>query len=75
MSVVLTWTPNYVNPETRSIAIVVLCGVLLALAYVIVGMRLWARLTSRTHGLDDALIAFNMVFAALSMSVSHKINP
>lgn len=40
----------------------ILICVLLALTYVVVGLRLWARLRiAKNPGIDDALIAFNMI--------------
>ena len=41
---------------------VILCTVLLTCTYIVVGMRLWARLVvAKSGGIDDALIIFNMV--------------
>jgi hypothetical protein len=41
---------------------VILVTVLLTCTYIVVGMRLWARLVvARNGGIDDALIAFTMV--------------
>jgi hypothetical protein len=62
LATILQWSPNYVNPETRGIGIVILVVLLLALTYVVVLMRLWARLRmAKNAGVDDALIVFNMV--------------
>jgi hypothetical protein len=62
LSVLLTWKPNYVNPETRGTGLIVLIAVLLAIAYVVVCMRLWARFfITKSAGIDDGLILFNMV--------------
>lgn len=62
ISVILTWKPNHVNPETRGWGIVVLVTVLLALTYIVVLLRLWARFVlARNAGVDDVLIIFNMV--------------
>jgi hypothetical protein len=61
-SVIMTWKPNYVNPETRGAYIVPIVIVLLVLGYIVVGLRLWARFRiSKSPGIDDALIIFNMV--------------
>jgi hypothetical protein len=62
LSVISSWRPNYTHPETRGWGIVVLVSVLLALCYVVVFMRIWARLRlAKNSGLDDALIVFNLV--------------
>jgi hypothetical protein len=64
--VTAAWTPNFINPETRGCGIVVLVAVLLALTYLVVFMRLWARVRlSKNAGIDDALIAFNIVSCCL----------
>jgi hypothetical protein len=62
ISVVLTWKPNYVNPELRGDWIGPLTLGLLGLSYIVVGLRLWTRFRiSKSPGIDDALIVFNMV--------------
>ena len=62
LSVILSWVPNYVDPQSRGWAIVVLVAVLLSLTYIVVGLRLWARIGIRKSlGIDDVLIVFNMV--------------
>jgi uncharacterized membrane protein YecN with MAPEG domain len=63
LEIVANWpVPNYTNPQTSGGYIVVLVLVLLALCYVVVLMRLWARfLLGKNAGIDDALIVFNMV--------------
>jgi hypothetical protein len=62
IDVVLTWRPNYVNPETSGQGVLILVAILLGIAYVVVCMRLWARFhVSKNPGIDDALIIFNMV--------------
>jgi hypothetical protein len=62
LSVIATWRPNYVNPETRGGGVLVMEIVLLVACYVTVGLRLWTRLVqSHSFGYDDALIIFNLV--------------
>jgi hypothetical protein len=62
LSVLLSWTPNYVDPETRGSGIIVLVVVLLILSYILVSLRLWARFRlAKNAGIDDVLIIFNMV--------------
>ena len=62
ISVIATWRPNYVDPETRGWGIVALVTVLLSLTYLVVLLRLWARfILAKNAGIDDALIIFNMV--------------
>ncbi|TLD37770.1 hypothetical protein E2P81_ATG03445 [Venturia nashicola] len=77
ISVIATWTPNYVNPETRGWGIVVLVAVLLALTYVVVLLRLLARFVlAKNAGIDDALIIFNMVpltGLAVSLCLAFKL--
>jgi hypothetical protein len=62
LEVISSWHFNYTNPGTSGYYIVVLVGVMLALGYVAVTLRLVSRLYfQRTFGVDDALIVFNMV--------------
>ena len=62
LSVVATWQPNFINPETGGTDVIVVVAVLLALGYIVVAMRLWARFVmAKNAGIDDALILFNMV--------------
>ena len=62
IDVLLTWKLNYVNSENRGPGLVILVSVLLAICYIVVGLRLWARLQLVMNaGVDDALIVFNMV--------------
>jgi hypothetical protein len=63
VAVVLSWPKaNYINPETRGNAVVILEGVLLALCYIIVALRVYTRaIQARNFGIDDALIVFNLV--------------
>jgi hypothetical protein len=62
IQVIETWRPNYINPETRGGGIVALVTVLLVLTYIVVLLRLWSRFgLTKTAGIDDALIIFNMV--------------
>jgi hypothetical protein len=64
IAVILSWATkvNYIDPPTRGWSIVILVTVLLTCTYIVVGMRLWARLVvAKSGGIDDALIIFNMV--------------
>jgi hypothetical protein len=71
IEVLLSWKPNYVDPETRGFGLIILVCILLALCYVVVGMRLWARFRIvKNAGIDDALIVFNTVGASFSVMKS-----
>jgi hypothetical protein len=62
LSIVETWTPNYINPETGGKGVIIVVAALLGLTYVVVSMRLWARFVlAKNAGIDDALIVFNIV--------------
>lgn len=63
LSVILSWpTPNYVDPETRGNALLIINIIFLALCFAAVGARLWARLRIlHSPGLDDLLITIAMV--------------
>jgi hypothetical protein len=66
LTVIMTWSPNYINPETRGWGLIVLCIVLLFLVYIVVGLRLYARfIMSRNAGIDDVLTIFNLVSCLL----------
>jgi hypothetical protein len=58
LSVILSWPqPNYTNPVTRGPAVYVFSSIFLALATIVVLLRLYARvIIRRWFGLDDALI-------------------
>ncbi|KAF3004185.1 hypothetical protein E8E13_006247 [Curvularia kusanoi] len=64
IDVILTWpTPNYVNPETRGNALVVVNSILIALVVMIVGLRMYTRLSiKRWFGLDDIFILIALLF-------------
>jgi hypothetical protein len=71
ISVLLSWTPDAIDPPSRGWAIVILVVVLLSLTYLVVGFRLWARFgIAKNSGIDDWLIMFNMVITILSASSS-----
>ncbi|KAF2404042.1 hypothetical protein EJ06DRAFT_505542 [Trichodelitschia bisporula] len=62
LDLIFSWTPNYVNPETRGWSLVILVCVLLGLVYIVVGLRLYARfILTKNSGLDDYFIIFNLV--------------
>ena len=47
LSVIATWTPNYIDPETRGPGIIVMAAILQAACYLTVFLRIWARLTPK----------------------------
>jgi hypothetical protein len=63
LSVLLSWPkPNYVDPIRRGPALVIVNSVLLPIAIVVVGLRLYTRLfIIRSAGLDDLFIALAVV--------------
>jgi hypothetical protein len=63
LDVILSWpAPNYVDPERRGPALVIINSILLPLALVVVGLRLYTRLRiSQSAGLDDVFIALASV--------------
>jgi hypothetical protein len=62
LSVILTWKPNYVDPETRGPLVKILDVVLLSLCYVAVALRVYARAVhSKSYGWDDTLIVIALV--------------
>ena len=62
-SVILSWPkPNYIDPIRRGPALVIVNSLLLPVAMVIVGLRLYTRLIiCRSAGLDDLFIALAVV--------------
>jgi hypothetical protein len=63
LDVILSWPkPNYVDPETRGDALLVVNVLFLAICFIAVAARLWARLRIlHSAGLDDLLITIAMV--------------
>jgi hypothetical protein len=63
LSVILSWPkPNYVDPVRRGPALVIVNSLLLPLALIVVGLRLYTRLAiCRSAGLDDLFIALAVV--------------
>lgn len=62
ISVLLTWRPNYVDPEMRGMKFICFVAAMLSTTYFVVGLRLWARFRlGNNPGLDDLLIMFNLV--------------
>ncbi len=64
LDVVETWPkPNYIDPERRGHASVVIQCILVFLATVIVFIRLYARvaITKARVGIDDAIIIISLV--------------
>lgn len=58
LSILETWPiPNYVNPDTRGNALIILNSIFLAFMTVILGLRLYTRLVvKRWFGWDDVFI-------------------
>jgi hypothetical protein len=69
LSVIATWPFNFTNPpETRGWGTIALFILLIVSAYLVVALRIWARLrVSKNSGIDDALIVFNMVRALYTL--------
>jgi len=62
LSVLGTWTPNYVDPQTRNWTFPALLIVLYILAFAAVFLRLIARLVyMRNAGIDDVFIVLALV--------------
>jgi hypothetical protein len=68
LEVIASWpTPNYTNPERRGPALIIVNSILLPLALIVVGLRLYTRLRiSRSAGWDDIFIALATVSLKLS---------
>lgn len=62
-SVIETWpAPNYINPETRGQALVVVNTALLLLVLVVFGLRIHTRIhVKRWSGVDDVCLGFATV--------------
>lgn len=53
---------NYVNPDTRGNGIPAMEMILLAICIVVVALRIYTRtFVTKSFGIDDALIIFNLV--------------
>jgi hypothetical protein len=71
LSVIGTWTPNYVNPVTRDWTYPALIIVIYLLAFTAVVFRVFARvLYMRNAGIDDLFI----VLALVSQSVPAHVH-
>ena len=58
---------NYVDPETRGEEIAIMEIVLLVACFVVVALRVYARaFQSKSFGIDDVLIIFNLVSSVLT---------
>ncbi|KAF2673229.1 hypothetical protein BT63DRAFT_451264 [Microthyrium microscopicum] len=77
LAVIFSWDPAFVNVPNRGWGIVILVSILLPLAYVVVGMRMWARcIMTKNAGIDDALIVFNLLpltGLAICLGLSQKL--
>ena len=62
-SVVASWPkPNYVDPETRGLALVIVNSVSIILVLIVVGLRCWTRLKiTGSFGADDVCIVLATV--------------
>lgn len=58
LSVIASWPPpNYVNPETRGPAVIIVLAIFLAIVTLLIAIRIYTRIfVSRGFGLDDVLI-------------------
>jgi hypothetical protein len=67
IDVIITWRPNYIDPVRRGNGVIAGFCILCFFAYLIVGLRLYARIhLVKNPGIDDVLIAINLV-GVLSM--------
>jgi hypothetical protein len=64
VDVLLSWpTPNYVDPETRGPALLIVNSILIALTILTVAARLYTRIViKRWFGIDDIFILFALLF-------------
>ncbi|CAI7599221.1 unnamed protein product [Penicillium discolor] len=74
LAIAETWpTPNYIDPPTRGHGVLIVNVVCLALAFLIVSLRLYTRLwITCSAGVDDLLIVVGLVFA-IAMAVVTSI--
>jgi len=63
LDVISSWpVPNYVDPERRGPALVIINSILLPVSLAVVGLRLYTRLRiAHSAGLDDVFIALASV--------------
>src|SRR6187402_1781482 len=68
----LSWpAPNYIDPEKRGPALLIVNCLLLPIALVVVGLRLYTRLVVvRSAGLDDLFITLALVRPSLTLGRS-----
>jgi len=70
IEVISSWNINYVNPPTSGTGIIIMTAVLVAVTWLVVGMRIWARFRLvKSAGIDDALIIFTMVLVPSGLSL------
>ncbi|KAF2132138.1 hypothetical protein P153DRAFT_383028 [Dothidotthia symphoricarpi CBS 119687] len=64
IAVILTWpNPNYVNPETRGDALLIVNSIFISLTIIVVALRLYTRLViKRWLGIDDVFILLALFF-------------
>lgn len=71
VEVLLSWpTPNHVNPtDVRGPALLIISWILFPIALLMVGLRIFTRLTlSKSFGVDDILLV-TAVFPAAAMAI------
>lgn len=68
LNVILSWPkPNYIDPDRRGPALVVVNCILLPLSLIVVGLRLYTRLVVvHSAGLDDVFIGLASVNSQVS---------
>ncbi|KAJ5345291.1 hypothetical protein N7541_007784 [Penicillium brevicompactum] len=73
-AILATWpTPNYIDPPTRGHGVLVVNIVCLALAFIVVSLRIYTRIRiTCSAGVDDVLIVIGLVFA-IAMAVVTSI--
>ena len=61
--IISSWPkPNYVNPVVRGNDVAIVTGILMALAIILLGLRLWARcFIIKRPGWDDSIILVSLV--------------
>ena len=64
VDVLLGWpTPNYIDPETRGPALLIVNSILISLTILVVIARLYTRIViKRWFGIDDIFILFALLF-------------
>jgi hypothetical protein len=76
LAVIFKWPyPNYIDPQKRGPAILIVSGIFLFLATSIVALRVWIRITIRRFvGADDMLVMFALVLPLLRSLSSRRLS-